>query len=228
MFYTCVYSCNYCSALSMSTCVCFSTGISILCNSTKGVVGRKCGQCRLAPLYSSVPFLLVFSVWIWGFTFKCVQCVCLWRHAVDQAPQLFDHSLYQLLFVSLILPELKEDIVLLTRVFHPAPRERGRVNVTRCVHTICFLLNIFWNYRAQMQGWIKSADLGKDTNKILLHWEFHDHSGWKKFGTTRNLPKWKVKKVWVSLQHCTYNIWIFPDKSLSSDVYSFQKKAAIL
>lgn len=54
----------------------------------------------------------------------CVSaCACLGGHAVDQAPQLFDHSLYQLLFVSVILPELREDVVLLTGVLHPGRRE---------------------------------------------------------------------------------------------------------
>lgn len=49
--------------------------------------------------------------------------MCLRRHAVDQAPQLFDYSLYELLFVPVILPELREDIVLLTGVLHPGRKE---------------------------------------------------------------------------------------------------------
>ncbi len=52
----------------------------------------------------------------------CV-CVCLGGHAIDQAPKLFDHSLYQLLFVSVVLPELGEDVVLLTGILHPEHRE---------------------------------------------------------------------------------------------------------
>lgn len=143
MFYTCVCSCNYCSVLSRSTCVWYSTGIPILCDSTKGMIGRKRGHCRLSvfnrpfslcifPREYEVLTLNVFSV-----------CVCLWWHAVDQAPQLFHYSLYQLLFVSLILPELREDIVLLTGVFHPAPRERGRANVTRCIqYSTAFYRNV--------------------------------------------------------------------------------------
>lgn len=53
------------------------------------------------------------------------MCVCerLGGHAIDQAPQLFDHSLYQLLFVSVVLPELREDVVLLTGILHPGDRE---------------------------------------------------------------------------------------------------------
>lgn len=81
------------------------------------------------------------SVCIWNF--KYVQRVYLWWHAIDQGPQLFDHSFYQFLFVSLILPELREDVVLLTDVFHSAPRERGKVNVTRCIYAICFLLMFY-------------------------------------------------------------------------------------
>lgn len=60
--------------------------------------------------------------------------MCLWWHEIDQTPQLFDHSLYQLLFVSLVLPELRKDVVLLIGVFHSTQRERGRVAVTRCIY----------------------------------------------------------------------------------------------
>lgn len=45
-------------------------------------------------------------------------------HSIDQTPQLFDHSLYQFLFVSIVLPELREDVVLLTGVLHPGERQR--------------------------------------------------------------------------------------------------------
>lgn len=67
---------------------------------------------------------------------ECV-CVCLRGHAIDQAPQLFDHSLYQLLFVSVILPELREDVVLLTGVLHPRHRER---QCQRDKSHVCILL----------------------------------------------------------------------------------------
>lgn len=46
--------------------------------------------------------------------------VLLGGHAVDEAPQLFDYSLYQLLLVSVVLPELRKDVVLLAGVLHPA------------------------------------------------------------------------------------------------------------
>lgn len=65
-----------------------------------------------ACIFHSLYFVVTHSC-----VFVCV-CVCLGGHAVDQAPQLFDHSLYQLLFVSVILPELREDVVLLTGVLH--------------------------------------------------------------------------------------------------------------
>ena len=53
--------------------------------------------------------------------------MCSGGHAIDQAPQLFHHSLYQLLLVSVVLPELREDVVLLAGVFHPGQRKRQRV-----------------------------------------------------------------------------------------------------
>lgn len=60
---------------------------------------------------------------------------CLGGHAVDQAPQLSDHSLYQLLFVSVVLPELRKDVVLLTGVLHPANREQ--IFLTGLITEIC-------------------------------------------------------------------------------------------
>lgn len=57
------------------------------------------------------------------FTSLC-DCLCLRGHAVNKAPQLFDHSLYELLFISVILPEMRENVVLLTGVLHPTQRER--------------------------------------------------------------------------------------------------------
>lgn len=79
----------------------------------------------------------------------CV-CVCLGGHAIDQAPQLFDHSLYQLLFVSVVLPELREDVVLLTGVLHPGHRDRQRgserqVTQMYSLCTICSKLK--WRHR---------------------------------------------------------------------------------
>lgn len=67
---------------------------------------------------------VLFTVSLCGtHTAPVCVCECLGGHAVDQAPQLSDHSLYQLLFVSVILPELRKDVVLLTGVLHPANRE---------------------------------------------------------------------------------------------------------
>lgn len=54
----------------------------------------------------------------------CLECV-LGGHAVDQTPQLFDHSLYELLFVSVILPKLREDVVFLIGVFHLLQQGQG-------------------------------------------------------------------------------------------------------
>ena len=74
----------------------------------------------------------------------CVRvCVRLGGHAIDQAPQLFDHSLYQLLFVSVILPELREDVVLLTGVLHPGRRETRTVTeMSHC--NDCILSVMYW------------------------------------------------------------------------------------
>lgn len=40
-------------------------------------------------------------------------------HTIHQASQLLHHGLHQLLFVSVILPELCEYIVLFARILHP-------------------------------------------------------------------------------------------------------------
>lgn len=40
-------------------------------------------------------------------------------HAVHQTPQLLHHRLDQFLFVTVVLSELREDVVLLTCVLHP-------------------------------------------------------------------------------------------------------------
>lgn len=65
-------------------------------------------------IFGSVCGTHITPVWV---------CDCLGGHAVDQTPQLSDHSLYQLLFVSVVLPELRKDVVFLTGVLHPANRE---------------------------------------------------------------------------------------------------------
>lgn len=41
----------------------------------------------------------------------------------DEVPQLFDHSVDELLFVALILTELRKHVVFPTSVFHPKVRE---------------------------------------------------------------------------------------------------------
>ena len=59
----------------------------------------------------------------------CV-CVCLGvqRHAIDEAPELFHYCLDQLLLIPVVLPELGEDIVLLTGVLHPEGERRAHID----------------------------------------------------------------------------------------------------
>jgi len=40
-------------------------------------------------------------------------------HAIHQAPKLLYYSLYELLLVAIVLPELSKNVVLFARVFHP-------------------------------------------------------------------------------------------------------------
>lgn len=80
--------------------------------------------CPCSVFLGSLVFLYVIIQVLLMCAYVCVcVCVCLRGHAVDQAPQLFDHCLYQLLFISVVLPELREDVVLLTGVLHPGHRE---------------------------------------------------------------------------------------------------------
>lgn len=46
--------------------------------------------------------------------------------AIDQTPELFSHSVYQLLLVPLVLPELGKDVVLAAGVFHPVRRGKNK------------------------------------------------------------------------------------------------------
>lgn len=123
------------------------------------------------------------SVCIWNF--KYVQRVRLWWHAIDQGPQLFDHSLYQFLFVSLILPELREDVVLLTGVFHSAPRDRGKVNVTRCIYAIWF----YWCFIILM---VTSHPVNKQEC-------FQDTEPWKFYSSTLTLGTGTEQKTLTDL-----------------------------
>lgn len=71
-------------------------------------------------LSSSLPDIYIISLQWW--IFQCLEF--MWTtlgmlgHAIDQTSQLLHHSLDQLLPVAIILPELWEDVVLFTRVFH--------------------------------------------------------------------------------------------------------------
>ena len=81
--YTAVFAFQYVKNEYM--CI-FFTEISILWNTKKGVVVRKCHQCRPDPQYSSVPFLFHFFPYEYEVLTLKTFSVCLWWHAVDQAP----------------------------------------------------------------------------------------------------------------------------------------------
>lgn len=48
-----------------------------------------------------------------------MRSLCVMGHIIHQTSQLFHNCLYQLLFVSIILPELSKYIVLFASILHP-------------------------------------------------------------------------------------------------------------
>lgn len=50
---------------------------------------------------------------------ECSPSLCVLGHTIHQTSQLFHDCLYQLLFVSIILPELSKYIVLFASILHP-------------------------------------------------------------------------------------------------------------
>jgi hypothetical protein len=57
--------------------------------------------------------------WIWYYRVQTMCSLCVLGHTIHQTSQLFHHCLYQLLFVSVILPELSKYIVLFASILHP-------------------------------------------------------------------------------------------------------------
>lgn len=56
----------------------------------------------------------------------CMKTLGMLGHAVHQTPQLLHHRLDELLFVAVVLSELREDVVLLPCVLHPVEHIIGR------------------------------------------------------------------------------------------------------
>lgn len=151
----CVHSCAFWSCVCMYNCPAFPFVCVCVCMSSNSLCDPLVCQCCFiydrfircrAPLPLRVPRqfsvcmcprLFSFCTSFWHTLDSCVRvcvCVCLWGHAVDKAPQLLDHSLYEFLFIPVVLPELWENVVLLTGVLHPTGRgtKRDRNKFSLC------------------------------------------------------------------------------------------------
>ena len=93
---------------------------------------------------NAMPFSIFRSVRVHVCACVCVcACTCdvclgVQRHAIDEAPELFHHRLDQLLLIPVVLPELGEDVVLLTGVLHPAGEREEHMLMDRSMK-ICLI-----------------------------------------------------------------------------------------
>lgn len=74
-------------------------------------------------------YLLKINVesWIWCHWVQATWGLRVLGHTIHQTSQLFHNCLYQLLFVSIILPELSKYIVLFASILHLLQKSKGCV-----------------------------------------------------------------------------------------------------
>lgn len=64
---------------------------------------------------------------IWCHWVQAMWSLCVLGHTIHQTPQLFHDCLYQLLLVSIILPELSKYIILFASILHLLQKNKGCV-----------------------------------------------------------------------------------------------------